>query len=97
MKNIHDYQKQYLCCSDIASVILRSPREIKELGFGFDGDYYIRLIDDCPDIEVPDYYRQVFTASTWLWIYSDFERVAKIEGNTIEVYQAGATLLILCK
>lgn len=78
--------------SDIASLILRSPGEIGEVHTGSDGDYKGYLVDET--VEIPDYYKKVYEADTWLKIYDDETMVLQVRAKKINVYNAGKSLIL---
>lgn len=78
--------------SDIASLILRSPGEIGEVHTGSDGDYKGYLVDET--VEIPDYYKKVYKADTWLKIYDDETMVLQVRAKKINVYNAGKSLIL---
>ena len=78
--------------SDIASLILRSPGEIGEVHTGSDGNYKGYLVDET--IEIPDYYKKVYEADTWLTIYDDETMVLEVRAKKINVYNAGKSLIL---
>jgi hypothetical protein len=87
MKDYHEYPKQFIGSSDIASLTIRTPLECRVLNFGCDGDYYAYLVDK--DAEIGSHYEKIMTVKDWMWIYSDLERVCKIEGDEINIYRSG--------
>lgn len=91
MKDHHEYPKQYIGWSDIASLTLRTSTitglGLGLLNFGGDGQYSAYIVDE--DVIIPDYYKLAYVAFNWLWIYSDSERTARFDAKMITVYRAG--------
>lgn len=78
--------------SDIATLILKSPCNIGEVHTGTDGDYRGYLVDET--VEIPDYYKKVYEADTWLKIYDDETMVLQVRAKKINVYNAGKSLIL---
>ncbi len=78
--------------SDIASLILRSPGNIGEVHTGSDGSYKGYLVDET--VEIPDYYKKVYEADTWLRVYDDETIVLEVSAKKITVYNAGKSLIL---
>lgn len=79
--------KIYIGSSDIASLVVSTPDDVRYLHFGEDGEYYAWYVDD-PEVEIPDHYRLMVVAESWLKIYDDNELVFN-ERGIFEVYRAG--------
>lgn len=81
----------HLGCSDIASLLLRGcsekGQETHILNLGGDNSYTAWIIDETVDI--PSHYHFECEFHTWMWVYDDFERMGKFEGDKIRVYRAG--------
>ena len=91
MKNRHEYNKEYIGSSDIATLILVGPDDcrglrLRALKFGGDGSYHAYVGDK--DIEIPDFYHLEARFYHWLKIYDDEELVKEYNGTLIEVYRA---------
>ena len=82
----------YLGYSDIATLILKSPCNIGEVHTGSDGSYKGYLVDET--IEIPDYYKKVYEADTWLKVYDDEAMVFEARAEKINVYNAGNSCII---
>ena len=78
--------------SDIATLILKSPCNIGEVHTGSDGDYKGYLVDET--VEIPDYYKKVYEADTWLKVYDDEAMVFETRAKKINVYNAGKSCII---
>lgn len=78
--------------SDIATLILKSPCNIGEVHTGSDGSYKGYLVDET--IEIPDYYKKVYEADTWLKVYDDEAMVFEARAEKINVYNAGNSCII---
>ena len=78
--------------SDIATLILKSPCNIGEVHTGSDGDYRGYLVDET--VEIPDYYKKVYEANTWLKVYDDDSMVFEARAKKINVYNAGKSCII---
>lgn len=78
--------------SDIATLILKSPCNIGEVHTGSDGSYKGYLVDET--IEIPDYYKKVYEADTWLKVYDDEAMVFEARAKKINVYNAGKSCII---
>ena len=78
--------------SDIATLILKSPCNIGEVHTGSDGSYKGYLVDET--IEIPDYYKKVYEADTWLNVYDDESLVLQVRAEKINVYNAGNSCII---
>lgn len=87
MKDYHEYPKQFIGSSDIASLLIRTPLECRVLDFGGDGEYSAYVVDK--DAEIGSHYQKIMTAKGWAWIYSDLARVCKFEGDEINIYRSG--------
>ena len=91
MKTYKDFEKQYIGCSDIASLILAGCNEkkglsLKELHFGGDGSYQAYIVEE--EAEIGSHYRKVAEFSTWMKIYDDEGLVKLFKGKKIIVYRA---------
>ena len=78
--------------SDIATLILKSPCNIGEVHTGSDGDYKGYLVDET--VEIPDYYKKVYEADTWVKVYDDEAMVFEARAKKINVYNAGKSCII---
>jgi len=90
MKNYKDFAKQYIGCSDIASLILVGCDEnglsLKELHFGQDSTYHAYILKG--EVEIGGHYHKVCEFETWLKIYDDFGLVTTFKSEKIIVYRA---------
>lgn len=84
-----------LGCSDIASLTVRYCSDMQNnymkadvLIFGSDGDYTGYIVED-DNVVIPDYYKLVLEAKTWIVIYDDDSLVYKARAKKIEIYRAG--------
>lgn len=91
MKNYKD-KTIGLGYSDIATLILKSPGNIGEVHTGSDGSYKGYLVDET--VEIPDYYKKVYEADTWLKVYDDDVMVFEARAKKINVYNAGKSCII---
>ena len=86
MKNYKE-NRIFIGGSDIASLVVATPDDVRYMNFGEDGSYYAWYVDD-PEVEVPSHYHLVVTADSWLKIYDDNGLVFDKRGD-FEVYRAG--------
>ena len=90
MKTYKDFDKRYIGSSDIASLTVRSGRDVSVLNFLSDGSYSAyEVIGN--DVEIGSHYNKVFSGSTWLSIYDDSDMTykARHDGMTVDIYRAG--------
>ena len=87
MKTYKDFPRVHLGDSDIAQLLCRNYQNIQPLKFGGDNSYKAYFVNE--EIDLPGHYSHVGTWNTWLWIYDDEGRTAKIQGDVIEIYRAG--------
>lgn len=98
MKNYKEFSKVSIGASDIASLTLRSVRNVGILDFSEDGNYF--AYECFGDVEIADHYTKVFSGSTWLYIYDDFGRsynksfYSTGEYKNVDVYVCGRTAII---
>lgn len=91
MVSYKNFAQQFIGASDIASLTLRSGKQVASLNFGTDGCYnaYICYGDD---VEIGGHYTRVFDGCAWLKVYDDMG-VTYHEGpelyNFVTVYRAG--------
>ena len=88
-KDHHEYPYISLGSSDIASLVLRDSRGVRELRFGEDGTYSAYLVD--AECDIPDYYTLEAECRVWLSVYDDNTKTFEIQnpGKMIRVYRAG--------
>ena len=88
-KDHHEYSRVSLGSSDIASIILRDSRGVRELRFGEDGTYAAYLVD--AECEIPDYYTLEAECKSWLSVYDDDTKTLEVKNpsSVIRVYRAG--------
>lgn len=87
MKTYRDFPKINLGYSDIAALVLRGCDNFAEVRFGGDGSYSAYYVTE--EAKIGEHYTEVFSCTTWLWIYDDEQRVAGIYAPKIKVYRAG--------
>jgi hypothetical protein len=94
MKNAdyHNFTRQFIGSSDIASLVLVGCRTgagavAEMLHFGEDGNYYAYIVDQ--KIEIPSHYKLVTSFESWLKIYDDDELIYKCSASQIDIYRAG--------
>lgn len=86
------FPKVYIGSSDVASLILRAPCNVKELYFGADNDYdaYECFGDN---VEIGGHYEKVFSGEYWLKIYDDrgltYDKDRAFGFTNVDVYRAG--------
>lgn len=85
-----EYKHNRICLgrSDIASLVLRSPCDVRLLNFGEDDAYYAWFVKN-EGVEIPSHYHEVYRCQHWLKIYDDEMKTVDIEAETIVVYEAG--------
>ena len=84
-----EYPRVSLGSSDIASLVLRDSRGVRELHFGEDGSYSAYLVD--AECDIPDYYTLEAECRAWLSVYDDNTKTFEIQnpGKMIRIYRAG--------
>lgn len=91
MKSYKDFEKIYIGCSDIGSLIIRSPHMTKEMFFGSDSRY--EAYECFGEVEIPKHYDLIYSGRTWLRIYDDNEksyyRFRPKEYTRFDIYRAG--------
>ena len=91
MKSYKDFEKIYIGCSDIGSLIIRSPYVVKEMFFDADGRY--EAYECFGEVEIPEHYDLIYSGRTWLRIYDDNEKPYyrfRPNGYTrFDIYRAG--------
>lgn len=88
-KDHREYSRISLGGSDIASIILRDSRGVRELRFGEDGSYSAYLVD--AECDIPDYYTLEAECKSWLSVYDDSIKTFEVQNpkKIIRVYRAG--------
>lgn len=91
-KSYAAYDKEYIGCSDIASLILAGNKAdeglyLHDLRFGIDDSYTAYIVDG--NAVISEHYRLETEFNGWLKIYDDEELVRIFKANTIKVYRAG--------
>lgn len=76
-----------LGCSDIASLTLRSVRDVDRLDFGEDGAYHAYIVDS--EATIGEHYTLCSEFQHWLKIYDDLDLAAEFVAATIKVYRSG--------
>ena len=92
MKTYKDFEKQFIGCSDIASLILAGYVEgkgmnLKELHFGQDASYSAYIVEG-NDVEIGSHYNKVAEFNSWMKIYDDEELTKSFHADRIIVYRA---------
>ena len=72
MSYYRDFKKLYIGDSDIASLTMRSAKDVCTLDFVEDSAYYAYVCYG-NDVVIGEHYRKVFEGKTWLSIYDDRE------------------------
>ena len=92
MKNHHTYGFRH-AASDIGELLIRTCSDgVHELRMGGDGDYKIYTVD--AECEIPEHYKPVLTTHKWAWVYDDFNKVAEVNGEVIQIFRAGRSLIV---
>lgn len=91
MKSYKDFEKIYIGCSDIGSLVVRSPYAVREMFFAGDGEY--EAYECFGECEIPEHYNLVFSGRAWLKIYDDnkktYDRFVPNSCNKFDIYRAG--------
>lgn len=92
MIDYHDFARQFIGSSDIASLALVGCKAgtgavAEMLHFGEDGNYYAYIVDQ--KIEIPSHYKLVTSFESWVKIYDDDELIYKCSAPQIDIYRAG--------
>ena len=92
MKTYKDFEKVFIGCSDIATLIIVGYKEgegvvTKPLTFGGDNLYSAYIVTE--KAKIGDHYDKVETLNNWLKIYDDTELSYKVEAKEINIYRAG--------
>ena len=69
MKSYKDFEKIYIGCSDIGSLIARGSHMVGEIFFASDGRY--EAYECFGEVEIPQHYNLVYAGRTWLKLYDD--------------------------
>jgi hypothetical protein len=96
MKTYKDFGKEYIGCSDIASLIMvgcrgREGLKTEALRFGEDGCYKAYVIHQAEDeeIKIESHYTKVATFNHWLKLYDDDGLTFKTTAKEINIYRGG--------
>ena len=91
MKSYKDFEKIYIGCSDIGSLIIGSPYVVKEIFFGADGRY--EAYECFGEVEILEHYNLICSGRTWLKLYDDegltYSRWKPNSYIKFDIYRAG--------
>ena len=96
-KSYKEYDRVYIGCSDIASLVLAGNKrneglKLHDLNLGIDGSYRAYIVDD--KAIIGEQYHLEAEFNTWLKIYDDNGLVKDFKADTIRVYRIGMHCII---
>ena len=73
--------------SDIARLIISSPKGVQELKFGSDGTYNAYIVSS--DMVIPNHYSHIMSCEGWMKVYDDEGLTWEKYADKIDIFRAG--------